>query len=939
MHAYRYDKSMKNKGGRLRIAWLAALLLCLPVVFAGSVPPGTDYSQLNHQPNKEEAYRNRSFRAYLPISEQSRRLKIGGLSPYENPTGIYYEAGEDAIITVSGGDGKNLHLRIYNSFRGESYDLHEGRNVIRVKNPGLAYVDYRSMTPQEEPPVQVKIEGGKINGVMTQHDDNATWKQLLAHAKCEVIDLLGERAQMVYWVEGLRKGCPEKGAELIRLYDEFCTYFEDDLLGFALYKQHTGGHILAHCTQKGYMSAGGDGVNLSISTMSGVSNADGVRSNGWGLAHEMGHIFQTRPGMKWAGMAETTNNICAMYAAYKLHPDNMRLEHSMAGNTHGEKMKGGQYDCFVNNALVQRQIWQFYSGPLPKGLPEPWVDTTHNVSVNLVPFWQLFLYNSEARGQKDFYPQIYQSVRTTDESKLTQGELRVLFFKRACDAAQLDFSEYFVKTGMLVPMDRIVRDYSGHQMTITRRMCEEAVRYASRYPKPESPVIYYISADSLPIFREKLAIHKPGKGTPAPAITAGKIEVPASAWKNAVAFEAYAGDKLLHISLFSLNHLDKSATTVICPEGTDCVKAVQWDGKRFTVLDKRAPNSKTAKKQEPLSGWFSPRGLGTNSVHEAALHGSVEALNARLQGPVTQYDPYGDIKKVVPVTPETRPSVNAPNEQGDTPLHLAARAKQAKMVQALLNAGADCLAQNAEGKIPRELTTAKKVVELLEQAETLRRQELALFDAVRKGDAKTVRLALQNKLNPSARTEKNDASLLSEAVEHNRLEIARLLLEAGADANEVLPNKRSALHLATAKNNVAMIDLLLKHHADPMRQAGNGAYAIHDAIWSGHVDAAIRLIPCYKSSGFCPESGMSGYPIRMAIGRNRPKVVKAFLDAGLNVNDARFADEPLLVQAVKRDRPEIVRILLAAGADKTAKDKEGKRAADYATGELAELLK
>lgn len=77
-----------------------------------------------------------------------------------------------------------------------------------------------------------------------------------------------------------------------------------------------------------------------------------------------------------------------------------------------------------------------------------------------------------------------------------------------------------------------------------------------------------------------------------PVIWNGRMEVPANACQNAVAFEACAGRKLLRVNLLGLNHEDNRSTTVICPEGTTAVKAVQWDGKRYTICKQPADESR-----------------------------------------------------------------------------------------------------------------------------------------------------------------------------------------------------------------------------------------------------------------------------------------------------------------------------------------------------------
>ena len=686
--------------------WLAGLVVALLVgagVAQAAVPPGTDYSGLNRG-EPEKCYRERKFRAYKPVEEQQEKLKTGISSYFENPTGIAFQAGERVSLMVTGGKGQELRLIVHEfdaadekwfditrpSLSGvqktkvnplpthTEYELQEGENELIICNRGLGYLHYRSANPQEAPEVLVKIKGGRVNGVITPADDAATYQRLLAAATYPAMDLLGQRVQLIFPTEGLRKGCPEDARPLIGIYDRILTLIEDDLLGWSRYRVHTGGHVLVRPIADGSLCAGEMGVFFPKWAFPGMANAQNVEKSSWGPAHELGHQLQTRPGMMWMGTVEVTNNIAAMYVNYKLAPHRLRLETAMSANARGERMRGGIFDCFVNNAITRRRLWQFQGAALPAELPPAWKDTARDVFTDVAPLWQLLLYNHEVRGQKDFYPQIYESVRNTDESKLTQGELRVLFCKRACDAAGLDLSEFLVKTGILAPIDRVVGDYESAHMTITRDMCLETIAYAHRYPKPESAVLYYLTGKSLPIYRDRLAVQRPAADFAPPAIENGRLELPPGVWQNAVAFEAYRGSELLHISLLGLNHADAaSGTTVICPEGTDCVLAVQWDGTRYPVL-----GSAPAPSDELPESWLT-RSNATYSLHEAARDGNEEALLARISGPVAHHNQYGQFEKWEPLTDKNKPDLNARNEQGKTALDLAREADHANIVRIL----------------------------------------------------------------------------------------------------------------------------------------------------------------------------------------------------------------------------------------------------------------
>ena len=560
-----------------------ALLLAAPGP-AAEVPARTDFSTLNNGA-PEHSYRHRSIRAYLPKAELSRRNKVGNYSSFENPTGIFFSPGEEVTLTLSGSEGQRIVLIVHDFEQGgthDEYPLSEGSNHLIIAHRGLGYLDYRSDSPDSAPAVQVDIQGGRVNGIFTRHDSEATWKSLLAHAQCNILDLIGERCQLAYDVESLRKGCPEDGPALLALYDEIIRLEQEDILGWDRDGSHPGNHIHGRVQWGGFMHADGMGAAFHVSTIPGLANPASLRRGAWGVAHEFGHVNQTRPGLCWVGTAEVTNNIFSAWVNFSLNPRNMRLEHEFIQNFDKRPMIGGRFDCYINNALVRRRLWQFHGGP-DDGNSAPPTNRTGDHFVSVCPFWQLQLYMAVARGKKDFYPSIFHHIRTTDEKALSQGQLRVLFFKRACDAAHLNLSEFFVKLGILAPIDRMVEDYASRHMTITPDMCREALEYAARYPKPDSSVLFYITGNSVDIFADKLPIRRP-KDTAAPEICNGCIEMPADRWENAVAFEAYAGKKLLRISLRGLGQKDGISTTIICPPGTDTVKAVQWDGKRFTIL-------------------------------------------------------------------------------------------------------------------------------------------------------------------------------------------------------------------------------------------------------------------------------------------------------------------------------------------------------------------
>lgn len=533
---------------------------------------------------EESALRMQDYPAYRPLADIREKLCISNYSSFENPTGIYVKAGESLNVELLSTPSTPVKLIIHNFEEGGEHSEHPltpGANSITAPAQGLCYIDYRDSAPESAPAARIRISGGAVNGVFRSGDSVADWKHLLAHAPCNILDMVGERAQLAFNVDALREHCPERGPELLALYDEIVRR-QHELMGWEKNGHHPGNHIHGRVQWRGFMHADGMGAAFVNTCIGPLINPDSLRATSWGVAHEFGHVNQVRPGFMWAGSQEVTNNLYSAWSNFCLNPGNMRLEHEVCPNTTGLPMRGGRFDCYVNNAIVRRQLWQFTTGP-DSGIRNIPGEHTGDHFVSVCPVWQLQLYMSVARGKKDFYADILETARTTDPAT-PHGQLRVNYFINACKASGWDLSEFFIKTGILAPMNRWVTDYSSHQVTITRDMIEAARAAVAHLPKPDSSVIYYINTNNYHLFRDRLPVQKAGKGpgfTAAPAC--GGITISAEVWQNAVAYEAYVGDKLIRIALRGLNHSDNATTDLPCPQGTTRITAVQWDGTRHTI--------------------------------------------------------------------------------------------------------------------------------------------------------------------------------------------------------------------------------------------------------------------------------------------------------------------------------------------------------------------
>src|SRR5690242_516858 len=228
-------------------------------------------------------------------------------------------------------------------------------------------------------------------------------------------------------------------------------------------------------------------------------------------------------------------------------------------------------------------------------------------------------------------------------------------------------------------------------------------------------------------------------------------------------------------------------------------------------------------------------------------------------------------------------NVNAANSYGVTPLSLACTNQSAAMVEKLLTAGAD--PNGVPSGTPVLMVAARTgnvdTVKLLlahganVNTKESARGQTALMWAVAEKHTEVARMLIDHGADARAHSTSGFTPLLF-AAQQGDLDSARLLLEAGANVNEATPEEGSALVVATHSGHEALARFLLEKGADPNAADAYGITALHYAVMKGLA----------RVSGVRPISG-AGYLYRP----NMPDLVKALLEHGANPN-ARIAKFP-----------------------------------------------
>lgn len=410
-----------------------------------------------------EEFRVQEYRSWIHPDIQATANKTAKYSLRDNPTGIHAQKGKDLIVMAEGIGNKKIKIIISNpqiAMEGSSYFLQDGLNVLKADLAGLVYVLYHT-DMGTEPVIKLNFVSGEVNGYFdSQEHKKEDWVGLLNKATFRMFDLVGKYAHMTFETEAYKQYTPD-GLALIDKYDDIVR-LQQELMGIFGTDRQFRNRMYLLAVPDGYMYAGSYHTGYNFTTQSRVLNVNQDPADfdsWWGVAHEIGHINQTRPGLKWIGMGEVTNNIFSQFVV-----DQFGIETRLS--------RKNSYEDAYRRFVVD-------------GEPHNARNVGDDVLVKLVPFWQLKLYMHSALGNNDFYPKVFETIRNNPNPN-TDGQCQIEFMKICSDIAQLDLTDFFQKSGFLTPIDIVIDDYDIVRFTITQKMIDDCKKYIAekKYPKP-----------------------------------------------------------------------------------------------------------------------------------------------------------------------------------------------------------------------------------------------------------------------------------------------------------------------------------------------------------------------------------------------------------------------------------------------------------------------
>lgn len=517
---------------------------------------------VNWNSANEAEFRIQDFEQRQHPDVMAKANKTNGYSLLDNATGIVARKGKGLFINVgdTGGDTVRIKIQDLDCPNGDGYNigssyylLHKGMNRIVPENDGLVYVLYHTHGKETGKKVRIHFLTGEINGYFDIKKHKASqWQSLLDKSVYKYFDVLGEHVHLTFPTESFKQFTPD-GKALIDVYDRIVA-LEHEFMGLDKYTdKRFKNRQYCHVVNKGYMYAPNYRTAYGTSTMSKVCDVKKLTGIAlWGPSHEIGHINQVRPGAKWHGMTEVTNNIYCLYVqqAFGL---TTRLQKEV------ERPTQTYDDCWY-----ERSMTEYFT----RGLGHNENRTNH---CRLVPFWQLYLYCAKVLGKTDFYKDLYEQIRTSPNPK-SDGLCQLEFVKKACDAAGMDLTPFFEKFGFLKPVKLEVNDYGKRNFEVT---AEDIARIrkeikAKNYQKQKTP-FWYITDNTVDLFKNVRPIEE---GT----ATCKGNTFTMKDWKGVVAYEVFQNGELVFVA-----PLQQFTVEGVSVDAKTKVYAIGADGKRKKV--------------------------------------------------------------------------------------------------------------------------------------------------------------------------------------------------------------------------------------------------------------------------------------------------------------------------------------------------------------------
>lgn len=214
-----------------------------------------------------------------------------------------------------------------------------------------------------------------------------------------------------------------------------------------------------------------------------------------------------------------------------------------------------------------------------------------------------------------------------------------------------------------------------------------------------------------------------------------------------------------------------------------------------------------------------------------------------------------------------------------------------------------------------------------------------LYEAMKSGSMKLVEVLLEKGADPSFQDESCQTPLHF-AIKTGNLELFKFLLEKGANLNVCDKFKETLIHFGVKNGNLEFVKLMLEKGTDVNTQDFFKNTPLHFAVENGNLE----LVKCLLEKGAKIEAkrNCGRRPLHLAASGSHEEIVHFLLEKGADVNASNDEEKTPLIEAIKALKAtniNIVKLLINKGADVEVKTWSNKRPLHYASKGSLEILK
>jgi ankyrin repeat protein len=245
------------------------------------------------------------------------------------------------------------------------------------------------------------------------------------------------------------------------------------------------------------------------------------------------------------------------------------------------------------------------------------------------------------------------------------------------------------------------------------------------------------------------------------------------------------------------------------------------------------------------------------------------------------------------------------SSKGFFPLYVASTYNKLRILNFLINHGADVNKMTSDGFFP-------------------------LFVASSSGHVDIVKALINADADVNKMTSSGGSFPLYAASEEGHIEVVKTLIEAGADVNKMILNGYFPLHAASREGHIEVVKALIDAGANVNKITPDGtSFPLYVASYRGHIEVVQTLINAGADVNRYTSDASFYFPLFVASAYGHLDIVNALIDAGADVNKITSDGSFPLYVASREGYIEVINTLIEAGADLNMKF-NGKDMFEYA---------